>query len=95
MGRGGGRGLCSLANYNVAYEEASLNRVSDFRSFVECALFPKTSFYNVIFQNLGHVYKMMCNARKKGLMQFVDNAGPDEPAHSSLRFKNIKNIKLT
>ena len=43
--RGGGReggtgGVCSLANYNVAYKDTQSNRVSDFRDFV-CSLFPK------------------------------------------------------
>ena len=33
-------GVCSLANYSVAYEETQSNRVSDFRDFV-CSLFPK------------------------------------------------------
>ena len=33
-------GVCSLANYSVAYEESQSNRVSDFRDFV-CSLFPK------------------------------------------------------
>ena len=48
----GGGGLCSLANYNVAYEEASLIRVSAFRSFVECALFPITKTCLYIFDPL-------------------------------------------
>ena len=39
-GAGRGGGVCSLANYNVAYEETQSNRVSDFRDFV-CSLFPK------------------------------------------------------
>ena len=33
-------GVCSLANYNVKYEEIQSNRVSDFRDFV-CSTFPK------------------------------------------------------
>ena len=33
-------GVCSLANYSVAYEENQSNRVSNFRDFV-CCLFPK------------------------------------------------------
>ena len=40
-------GVCSLANYSVAYEETQSNRVSDFRDFV-CSLFPKAIFFDVI-----------------------------------------------
>ena len=60
-GEGGG-GVCSLANYSVAYEETQSNRVSDFRDFV-CSLFPKATFLTFItpetigkfFQQLGHL----------------------------------------
>ena len=41
LGEGGG--VCSLANYSVAYEVTQSNRVSDFRDFV-CSLFPKAIF---------------------------------------------------
>ena len=38
-------GVCSLANYSVAYEETKSNRVFDFRGFV-CSLFPQAfDFY--------------------------------------------------
>ena len=40
--------ICSLANYNVAYEETQSNRVSDFRNFV-CSLFPKAILFYFIF----------------------------------------------
>ena len=43
-GGGGEGGVCSLANYNVAYEETQSNRFSDFRDFV-CSLFPKAIFF--------------------------------------------------
>ena len=33
-------GVCSLANYSVAYEETQSNRISEFRDFVY-SLFPK------------------------------------------------------
>ena len=36
-------GVCSLANYSIAYEETQSNRVSDFRDFV-CSLFQKALF---------------------------------------------------
>ena len=39
-GRGEGRGVCSLANYSVVYEETQSNRVSDFHDFM-CSLFAK------------------------------------------------------
>ena len=38
-------GICSLANYSVAYEDPQSNRVSDFRDFV-CSLFPKAFFFD-------------------------------------------------
>ena len=41
-------GVCSLANYSVAYEETQSNRFSDFRGFV-CSLFPKTIFFDFYF----------------------------------------------
>ena len=46
MGGGGAGegGVCSLANYNVAYEETQSNRVSDFRS-----LFPKVILFYFYF----------------------------------------------
>ena len=37
-------GVCSLANYSVAYEETQSNRVSDFRDFV-CSLFLKAILF--------------------------------------------------
>ena len=37
-------GVCSLANYSVAYEETQSNHISDFRDFV-CSLFPKTILF--------------------------------------------------
>ena len=40
-------GVCSLANYSVAYEETQSNRVSDFRDFV-CSLFPKAILYSTV-----------------------------------------------
>ena len=42
--RGMGRGVCSSADYSVAYEETKLNRVSDFRGFVY-SLFPKAILF--------------------------------------------------
>ena len=47
-GGGGGGGVCSLANYSLAYEETGSNRVSDFRDVV-CSLFPKTILFDVYF----------------------------------------------
>ena len=45
----GGGGVCSLANYSVAYEEFQSKRVSGFRDFV-CSLFPKANiFYYFIY----------------------------------------------
>ena len=41
----GGRAVCSLTNYSVAYEETQSNRVSDFRNFV-CSLFPKATLFD-------------------------------------------------
>ena len=38
-------GVCSLANYSVAYEETQSNRISDFRDFV-CSLFPKAIMFD-------------------------------------------------
>ena len=40
-------GVCSLANYSVAYEETQSNRVSDFRDL--CDVFSKAIFYDFIF----------------------------------------------
>ena len=40
-------GVCSLANYSVAYEETQSNRVSDFRDFV-CSLFPKVILFDFL-----------------------------------------------
>ena len=37
-------GICSLANYSVAYEETQSTPVSDFRGFV-CSLFPKAIIF--------------------------------------------------
>ena len=44
-GGGGGGGICSLANYSLAYEETQSNRVSDFCDFV-CSLFPKAILFD-------------------------------------------------
>ena len=41
-------GVCSLANYTVAYEVTQSNRVSDFRDFV-CSMFPKAILYDFYF----------------------------------------------
>ena len=41
-------GVCSLANYNVAYEETQSNRVSDFHDFM-CSLFPKAILFYFYF----------------------------------------------
>ena len=38
-------GVCSLANYSVAYEETHTNLVSDVRDFV-CSLFPKAILFD-------------------------------------------------
>ena len=43
-GGGCGGGVCSLANYSVAYVETQSNRVFDFRNFV-CSLFPKAILF--------------------------------------------------
>ena len=43
--RGGSGGVCSLANYSVAYEETQSNRVSDFRGFM-CSWFPKATLFD-------------------------------------------------
>ena len=43
-GEGRAEGVCSLANYSVAYEETRSNRVSDFRNFV-CSLLPKNNLF--------------------------------------------------
>ena len=40
-------GLCSLANYSVAYEETQSNRVSEFRDFVY-SMFRKAILLTVI-----------------------------------------------
>ena len=42
------RGICSLANHSVAYEETQSNRFSDFRDFV-CSLFPKAILFYFYF----------------------------------------------
>ena len=47
-GGGAGGGVCSLANYSVAYGETQSNRVSDFRDFV-CSLFPKAKWQSFFF----------------------------------------------
>ena len=39
-------GVCSHANYSVAYEETQSNRVSDFRDCFVCSLFPKAILFN-------------------------------------------------
>ena len=44
QGGGEGGGVCSLANYSVAYEEFQSNRVSDFPDFV-CSLFPRAILF--------------------------------------------------
>ena len=44
-------GICSLANYSVAYEETQSNRVYDFRDFV-CSLFPKANPFLLLFYNV-------------------------------------------
>ena len=41
-------GVCSFANYSVAYEETRSNRVSDFRDCV-CSLFPKAILVLLLF----------------------------------------------
>ena len=38
-------GICSLANYNVAYEKTQSHQISDFRDFV-CSLFPKAILFD-------------------------------------------------
>ena len=38
-------GVCSLANYSIAYEKTQSNRVSDFRDFV-CSMFPKAILFD-------------------------------------------------
>ena len=43
-------GVCSLANYSVAYEETQSNRVSDFHDFFVCSLFPKAIFFTFILR---------------------------------------------
>ena len=45
---GGGVYVCSLANYNVAYEKTPSNRVSDYRDFVY-SLFPKAILFYFYF----------------------------------------------
>ena len=47
-GGGGARGVCSLVNYSVAYEETQSNRVSNFRDFV-CSLFPREILFDSYF----------------------------------------------
>ena len=42
------RCVCSIANYDVAYEETQSNRVSDFCDFV-CSLFPKAILFYFYF----------------------------------------------
>ena len=39
------RGICSLANYSVAYGETQSNRVSDFRDFLCVLRFQRQSFF--------------------------------------------------
>ena len=46
-GEGRAGGVCSLANYSVAYDETQSNRVSDFRDFV-CSSFPKAILFTFI-----------------------------------------------
>ena len=41
-------GVCSLANYSVAYEETQSNQVSEFRDFV-CSLFHKAILFDFLF----------------------------------------------
>ena len=44
----GGGGVCSLANYSVAYEETHSKRASNFRDCV-CSLFPKAILFDFYF----------------------------------------------
>ena len=46
------RGVCSLTNCSVAYEETQSNRVSDFRD-CESSLFPKAILLTFIIFTLG------------------------------------------
>ena len=48
-------GVCSHANYSVAYEETQSNRVSDFRDFL-CSLFPKAILFDFYFTLLQLVF---------------------------------------
>ena len=58
-GEGGGEGwgVCSLANYSVAYEETQSNRVSDFRDFV-WSLFSKAIHFD--FYLIGFLDPVSC-----------------------------------
>ena len=47
-------GVCSLANYSVAYEDTQSNRVTDFHDFV-CSLFPKAILFD-FYSVCGHFY---------------------------------------
>ena len=66
-GRGGGGGwgegvgVCSLANYSVAYEETQSNRVSRFRDFVRSWL-PKPILYDIFYSTVAGV--VPCGGRK-------------------------------
>ena len=56
-------GICSLANYSVAYEETQLNRVSDFRDFV-FSMFPKAILFLLVFYSTV-AGVVPCGGRKK------------------------------
>ena len=54
-----GGGICSLANYTIAYEETQSNRVSDFRDFV-CSLFPKAILFDFYFTCFSSDFIQIC-----------------------------------
>ena len=58
------RGVCSLANYSVAYEETQSNRLSDFRDFV-CSLFFTFILGLLARASLMNSYKTFFTAHKK------------------------------
>ena len=61
---------CSLAYYNVAYEETHSNRVSYFRDFV-CSLFPKQFFFFLLLFYSTVACVVPCGGRKMGRLYFI------------------------
>ena len=59
-------GVCSLAHYDVAYEENQSNRVSVFRDFL-CSLFQKA----ILFLRLFYVFLLLKDLSSQKLLSFT------------------------